>query len=66
MFNYILGIVLDAGDIKIIKTFSLPFRNLRPRGREIQVDILLRPGLSRIFCFRGVETEEMIHAYQKT
>lgn len=56
--------MLDAGNIKIIKTVSLPFRNLRPSGGEIKVDRLLWPGLSRIFCFKGVETKEMIHAYQ--
>ena len=30
--------MLDAGNIKIIKTFSLPFRKLRPTGGEINVD----------------------------
>lgn len=48
--------MLDAGNIEIIKTFSLPFRNLRPSGREIKVDMLLWPGLSRIFCFKGMKT----------
>lgn len=27
--------MLDAGDIKIIKTFSMPFRNLKTSGGEI-------------------------------
>lgn len=59
-----LQIVLDAENIKINKTFSLPFRKLRSSGGETKVDRLLWPGLSRIFCFKGVEAKETICAYQ--
>lgn len=48
--------MLDAGNMKIIKTFSLPSRNLRPSGGGIKAHVLLRPGLSRVFGFKGMKT----------